>query len=163
MIRDRDRHLQQVQQIETVGIRDIVVIQTQQGETDQHEHAAQQGVQHVLERGVVLFFTHAPEFDQEITGHEHEFPEHEEEDQVDGHENPHNRRFQSQDTHEVRFGPVLHGIPGVENDQDRDEGRKTDKQDADTVHGEVIGNTQSRNPIQPFAELHGRGFRDEPE
>ena len=111
LIRDRDRYLQQVQQIETVGIRDIVVIQTQQGETDQHEHAAQQGIQHVLERGVVLVLTHAPEFDQEITGHEHELPEHEEENQVDGHENPHNRRFQSQDTHEVRFGPVLHGIP----------------------------------------------------
>ena len=140
-----------------------MVIQTQQRETDQHEHAAQQGVQHVLERGIFFFLADTPQFNQEIAGHEHEFPEHEEENQVDGNENPHNRRFQSQDTHKVRFDVVLNGVPGIENDQDRDEGREADEQDADAVHGKVIGNTESRNPIQPFAELHGRGFRYEPE
>ena len=96
--------------------RPLVIIDVQEGDAHQHEDATKQGIEHEFQCCVVPLRSSTPELDQKITGDEHEFPKHEEEDQVDGEEDPHSGRFKGEERHHVEFHLMADGVPGIDDD-----------------------------------------------
>jgi hypothetical protein len=102
-----------------------------------------------------------PEFDQKVTGDEHEFPKDEEEDQIDGEEDPHRSRFEGEERHHVELHLMAHGVPGINDDQDREECREPNEEDTDPVNREVVADPEGGNPRHVFGKLHGGRFGNE--
>jgi hypothetical protein len=59
-----------------------VVVEVQRQDAEQHDHAADEGVEEELDRRVEPAVA-APDADQEVHRHEHDFPEQEEEQEVE--------------------------------------------------------------------------------
>ena len=131
-----------------------MVVQVQQHEADQHEHAPQQGVEHVFQRGVLPVHPASPQLDEEIARDEHQLPEDEKEDQVDRHEDADEGGLERQQRDEVLFDLVSHRVPGVEDDQKRQKSGEAHKEHADPIHRQVIADPERRDPLQAFGELH---------
>ena len=70
-------------------------VEHQQG--DEHQHAADQGEEEELDGGV-LPPRAAPDADEEVHRQQHHFPEHVEEEEVQGHEDAQHARFQAAET-----------------------------------------------------------------
>ena len=136
-----------------------MVVQVQERDADQHEHTAQQGVQDVLERGVLPFDSAAPQLDQEIAGDQHQFPEDEEEDQIDRDEDADDGGLKCQQGHKIQFDLLSNRVPGMHHDQGGEQCGEADEQDADAVHREVVADPERRDPPQSLGELHRGGVR----
>jgi hypothetical protein len=80
----RNGNREQFQQIERVQLVHVmqggvvVIIDIQERDAHQHEHAAKQRVEHIFQCRVMPFCAAPPELDQEVARDQHEFPEHEE-------------------------------------------------------------------------------------
>jgi hypothetical protein len=165
----RNRGRQQLQEVEgigrlhAVGDRPVMVVQVQQHDADQHEHAAQQGVQHVFERGVLPIHAAAPQLDEEVAGDQHQLPEDEKEDQVERHEDADEGRLERQQRDEVLLDLIADRVPGVEDDQKRQKGGQAHKEHADPVHRQVVADSERRDPLQFLGELHRGGVRHKAE
>src|SRR4029078_7120162 len=137
-----------------------MVIDVQKRDAHQHEHAAEQRIEHIFQCGIMPFRTAAPELDQKVAGNQHEFPKHEKENQVQRDEDPHGRGFQSQQGHHVQLGLIANGVPGINDHYNGQTGGQSDEQDAEAIHSQVVADAQRRNPWDVFDELHGRGAGD---
>src|SRR5215207_262597 len=104
--------------------RPLVKVNIQQGNADQHEDAAEKRVEDKLQCGIVALCPASPELDEEVTWDQHEFPEDEEQDQVQGDEHAHGGRLERQQTHHVQLDLVTDGVPRVDHDEDRQKRRQ---------------------------------------
>src|SRR4026209_1402149 len=100
MQRNRDhKEVEQIERVQLVHVMEggiVMVIDVQKRDAHQHEHAAEQRIEHIFQCGIMPFRTAATELDQKVAGNQHEFPKHEKENQVQRDEDPHGRGFQSQ-------------------------------------------------------------------
>src|SRR3974377_1686973 len=112
---------------------------------DEHEEAPPEGEEHELDGGVDPVGV-APDPDQKEHRDELDLPEEIEEQEVRGHEDPHQAAFQKQQE-EVEGSYVEgDGPPGDQNADDVDEGREPDEHQAQPVQGETEAGPQAFQP-----------------
>ena len=146
------RHRPLGQERDVEGARGVV----QHQEGHQHQHAAREGVEEELQRRVDAAVA-APDPDEEVHRDEHGLPEHVEEDEVEGHEDPdHARLEQEHEDHELAH-PLVDVVPGPEQGEGGEEGGEQDQPVADPVDAHVVGDAVGRNPRSALEELVARG------
>src|SRR5262249_11347229 len=141
--------------------RPLVVVNVEKSNPDQHEDTPEQGIEHVFQRRIVPLRTSTPELDEEVARDEHQLPKHEKEDQVDGDKDTHRRRFKRQEGHHVQLDLVPDGVPRIDDDENREESRQSDKQDADAIDRQVIAESEGWDPSYVLGELHRGRVRNE--
>jgi hypothetical protein len=109
----------------------------------QHQHGAGHGVEEELHRGVDAAVV-APDADQEVHGHQRDFPEHVKQEEILRHEDAHQAEFQQQQEGEEFLDAILHGAPGDQHADGREEGGEQDEPEADAVDGDVEVNLGRR-------------------
>ena len=103
---DARRSFVQRLQRECIYPCDRVVMKVQEQNSQQHQYRSGQGVEEELDGGVE-FPRPAPYPDQQIHGHQHRFPEHKEEEEIQGHEHAQHARLQKQKPDVVFLHPIL--------------------------------------------------------
>ncbi len=121
----------------------------------QHEGAAEQGVYDVL-HGRIFAAPGAPDGNQEIHRDDFNFPEQEEEQQVERGEYTQDAGLQQQQPGEI-FPDSQMDFPGDQHHQETQDGHQEDQRQADAVHAQMIEGIDSRNPGDLFLELHRPG------
>ena len=62
-------------------------------------------------------------------------------------EDAHRRRFEGQQRHHVELDLMADGVPGIDDDQDGQEGGQPDEEHADAIHRQVIADAQARESM----------------
>ncbi len=123
-------------------------------ERDQHQHAARERVEEELDRRVDPPLV-APDPDEEVHRDEHGLPEHVEEEEVEGHEDPdHPRLEQQHEDHELAH-PLLDRAPGAEEAQRGQEGGQDHEPQRQAVDADVVADAPGRDPGPLLDELQG--------
>ena len=142
---------QNVRQVERAGR----VVEPQ--DRHQHQDRAEHRVQNEFHRGVDAALV-APHADHEIHRDQHQFPEDEEEEQIERDENADHGRLDHQQRDEEALHVFVDRFPGAENGDRREERGEQDEKQADAVHAEVVVNGLA-DPVVNFLELIARRCR----
>ena len=118
----------------------------------QHEQAAGHGEENEFHRRVDAPRT-APHADQKIHRHQHDFPEHIEQHQIERQEGAEHAGFQEQHEDQILFDLVTHR-PGGQQRQRHEKGGKQNQKNADAVDTDKILNADGRHPRHPLDQLH---------
>ncbi len=133
----------------------------------QHQHRAGHGEQEKLHRRVDAALV-APDADQEVHGHQRDFPEHVEQKQVLRQEHAHQPEFEQQQKRVELLHAVLDGAPGDQHADGRQERRKQHQPQAHAVGRHVVVDVGRGDPRHVQGELlaghaaveyHGQGQR----
>ena len=130
---------------------------TQQLDTQQQAERAAHGVDHEFERGIIPIGT-APLVDQEIHRNKADFPEDEEDQQVEGHEDAQHARLEEQEQHHVGLDTVGHA-EGGQNGERREQRGQQDHGQRKPIHAEMKRGIDGRIPGILFLELETRHIR----
>src|SRR5581483_1225709 len=137
-----------IQSLNAEGIRAgqmvVVVVKEQHGQ--QHQHGPEQGVQEELDSRIE-FARAAPDADEQIHRNQHGFPENEEEEEVERHEDAQHAGLQHQKPDVIFLDPVLDGGPGGENRNPAEQRGQHDQQEGNAVDAEDVTGTDRGNPI----------------
>src|ERR1019366_472182 len=87
-------------------VRHAVMMEVQKQNAQQHQHRASQGVEEELNGGVELARA-APDPNQQVHGNQHRFPEDEEQEEIQRHEDAEHARLQKQKPDVVFLDPIL--------------------------------------------------------
>ena len=128
----------------------MLVIQRQ--DAQQHQHAADQGVNHELD-GRIAAARAAPDGDDEVHGHQHGFPEHEEQQEIERHEDAQHGGLQQQEEGVVFLQALGDGVPAGEDGEEAQQRGEHDQQQAQPVDADVVGGAERGNPGAPLNEL----------
>ena len=134
-------------------------MQSEQQDGEQQRDAAGQHEQGVLDGGETPFRADAPQADQEIDRHQGQFPEQEEQHQIQGAEYAHGDAFQRQQQGEIQSGQGLDAGPGRQDHGAEQQRGQRREQGGNTVDPQQVVNVQAGNPHRPFHELHPGIFR----
>src|SRR5580704_5176401 len=93
---------------------------------DQHQYRAGHGVEKEFD-GSVNAPVVSPDADQEVHGHQANFPEYIKEEEVECREDADQTEFQEQQESVELFGPLLHGAPRYHDRDGGEEGREQDQ------------------------------------
>ena len=149
-----DRRLLEVDQglvVEGRGPGGLLVQPEQGDDADQHEQAAEQGVDEELDRRVDPPLP-AEGADQEVGRDQHRLPEHVEQEQVEAHEHAEHGRLEHQQQGQVGARPVGHA-PGAGDGQRGEHGREQDQGQADAVDPDPVADPEGRHPVGGHAQL----------
>ena len=102
----------------SLKLGEVLVVQDQ--DAQQHQHRTDQGVDHELDRGVDAART-APDADDEVHRHQHGFPEDEEQQEIERHEDAQHAGLQQEEERVVFLQPVLNGGPTGQDGEEADE------------------------------------------
>ncbi len=145
------------------GLMEIVEVQEQHGK--QHQHRAEQRVEEELDGGV-KFSRAAPDADQQIHGDQHGFPENEEEEEIERHEDAQHAGLQDQKPDVVFLHPVLDRGPRGEDRNPAQQRGQHDQQEGNAVDAEDVAGADRRDPVvgRAFHELEAgfEALRPEP-
>jgi len=131
---------------EGVNSGESAVMEVEEQDAEQHQHGAQQGIEEELDGGIKLARP-APDADQQVHGHEHGFPENEEEEEIQGHEDAEHAGLQHQKPGVVLLGALLDGGPGGEDGNPPQQGGEHDEQERNAVDAKVVTGANGRNPV----------------
>jgi hypothetical protein len=95
---------------ERINASQVLVMEVKKQNAEQHQHRASQCVEEELDRRVE-FARAAPDADQEVHRDQHGFPENEEEEEIERHEDAEHAGLQNQEPDVVFFDAVLDGCP----------------------------------------------------
>jgi hypothetical protein len=90
------------------------MVEVKKQNTQQHQHRAGQSVQEEFD-GSVKLTRPAPNSDQQVHRHEHRFPEHEEQEKIERHEDAQHARLQHQKPDVVFLDAILDRGPRRKN------------------------------------------------
>ena len=127
-------------------------IEIKRQNAEQHEKAAGQRVQEKLD-GRVFLTRAAPDSDEKIHGDKHHFPEHIEEEKIQGYESSHHAREQQKIQREIFFHPHLNPVRSHAGQKPEQSGEKNHG-DGNTVNTQMVKHVHLRNPGHLFDELH---------
>ena len=127
----------------------------------QHQDGARHGVDEELEGGVDAAVV-APDADQEVHGHQADFPEDVEEEEVLRQEDADQAEFQQQQEGVKFLAAILDGVPGNQHAERGEEGGEQDQPQADAVHRNREVNVGRADPGHVDQELLARGIAVEP-
>ena len=123
-----------------------VVVEVEEQDAQQHQHRASQRVEEELDGGVE-FARAAPDADQQVHGHEHRFPENEEEEEIERHEDAEHARLQDQKPDVVFLDAILDGGPGGEDRDPAQQRGEHDEQEGDAVDADHIARADGGDPV----------------
>ena len=118
----------------------------------QHQHRTGHGVQEKLDGGVDAAVV-APDADQEIHGHQHDFPEHEEQEQIPCGEDTDEAEFEQQQEGEEFLDLVVDGFPREQDGDGRQERGEDDQPETEAVDAHVIVDFGILDPDEVGDEL----------
>jgi hypothetical protein len=118
---------------------------------DQHQDRAGQGVQEELD-GRVFLAGAAPHADEEVHRQEHHFPEHIEEEEVEGDERPHHARLEQKEQRHVPPDLLL-DPEGADDREERKQGGQKDHGNRDAVGPHEILDVDVGDPAVLLHEL----------
>ena len=99
----------------------------------------------------------APDGDDEVHRHEHGFPEHEEQQEIETHEDAQHADLQEQKERVVFLQAVLNGGPARKDRQEAEQRGEHDEQQRETVDAQVVRSADGGNPIGALDELEVLG------
>ena len=108
------------------------MMEVQEQNAQQHQHGAQQGIEKKLDCGVEPART-APDADQQVHGYQHGFPENEEQEEIQGHEDAEHSGLQYQEPRVVFLHSGVDGSPGREDRNQAEQCRQQDQQERNAV------------------------------
>jgi len=118
----------------------------------EQQRGAGAGVQEELRRRV-LPVLRTPSEDEEVHRDEHELPEHEERDEVQREEDPHDRGLEQQEPERVRLHAVLDAARrGEQTDREEHRGRH-DHEEAEAVDTDDVADAERVDPPVRLEEL----------
>ena len=161
----RERVLLIARDVEAVGPevgRIVVIGEVQREDAEQHDDAADEGVQEELDRRVEPVRA-APDPDQEVHRHEHHFPEQEEEQEIERHERAEHAGLQHEQEDVVLLHPLGDRIPRRQHRDASHHRRQQDQEGAQAVDAEKILGPDRRDPGCALDELEVGALRREPE
>ena len=155
---DLRRCFVQVRNAERENAGDVVVVEVQEQDAEQHQHGTGERVEEELDGGVELARA-APDADQQVHRDQHRFPEHEEQEEVERHEDAEHAGLQNQEPDVVFLHAVLDGGPGGQNRDPAEQRGQHDQQEGNAVDTDVVACADSGNPVagRAFDELEGLG------
>src|SRR5713226_6165051 len=124
----------------------------QPDDAHEHEDGAGHGVEHEFDGRVDAALV-SPDADEEVHGDEHDFPEKEEEEEVQREEDADHADFEHQQHDEKFLDAVLDAVPGGEHRDGGEERGEDDQEQADTVEAEMIVDGWDVDPFGKFFEL----------
>src|SRR5260370_37546572 len=123
-----------------------VVMEVEEQDAKKHQARAQQRIQKALD-GSIEFARPTPDTDQQIHRHQHRFPENEEEEKVERHEDAEHPRLQHQKPDVIFLHSNLDGGPRRENRDPSQERGQHDQQERDAVNAEVVTRANRGDPV----------------
>src|SRR3989338_8958172 len=123
-------------------------IEVEREDTQQHEQAAEQGIEEELDGGV-LFLGTAPDADQEVHRDQREFPEHVEQEEVQGDEHAQHADLEQEEPEEKFLDPER-DVEGIDDGEHRKQAGKRDQGHGKAVDADVIIDIESRDPGELF-------------
>ena len=132
-------------------------MEVQKQNSQQHQYRSGQGVEEELDGGVE-FPRPAPYPDQQIHRHQHRFPEHKEEEEIQRHEDAQHARLQKQKPDVVFLHPILDRGPRRKDRDPSQQRRQHDQQKRNAVDAQDIARADRRDPVARAAldELEAR-------
>ena len=125
-------------------LAEIIEVEEQDGK--QHQNGTEQCVQEEFD-GRVKFARAAPDADQQVHGHEHSFPENEEQEKVEGHEHAEHSALQHQKPDVVFLDPGLDRAPRGEDRDPSQQSGEHDQQKRDAVDAEHVAGADGGDPV----------------
>ncbi len=144
--RNERRGLIKLRNAEGEEARHRVVMEVEEQNAQQHQHRAEQRIQEELD-GRIKFARPAPDADQQIHRHQHRFPENEEEEKIERHEDAEHSRLQHQKPDVIFFDAVLDGGPRRENRDPAQQRGEHDQQKRNAVNAQVVTRANRGNPV----------------
>ena len=144
-LRHERRGVVELLDAEGVHARLRVMEHVEEQHAQQHQHGAEQGVEEELDGGVEPARA-APDSDQQIHRHQHGFPEDEEQEEVQRHEDAEHAGLQHQEPRVVFLDAGIDRGPGGEDCDDSEERGQHDEQERDAINAEVIAGANGGNP-----------------
>src|ERR1700691_825414 len=124
-------------------------------DADEHEDRASHRIQDKFDGGVDAALM-SPDTDQEGHGDQHDLPEQEEEEEVEGKEDADNADLEQQQHDEEFFYAVIDTLPGSKNRYGRQERGQDDEEETDAVHAQVVVDRRVGNPVVVFDQTVAR-------
>src|ERR1700704_3275637 len=112
----------------------------------QHQNRASQRVKEKLDSCVELART-SPDANQQVHGHKHGFPEDEEEEEIERHENAEHAGLKDQEPDVVFLDAVLNRGPGRQDRDPAQQRREHDEQKGDAVDAQHVTRADGGNPV----------------
>src|SRR5665647_1054654 len=120
---------------------------------DEHEQAADQREQEELD-GRVDAPRAAPDADDEVHRHQHDLPEHVEQEEVGGQKDSAHPHLQQEQRDEEAQLAVLDVVPAADDHDDAEQRGEEEEQGGDAVHTEAVVDVQCLDPGDVLDELH---------
>ena len=145
-------------QAERVNLRDSVMMEVEKQNAEQHQHGAGKSVEEKFDGGVEFART-SPDADQQVHGDEHGFPENEEEEEIERHEDAEHAGLQNEKPDVVFLDAILDGGPGGEDRDPAEQRSEHDQQERNAVDAQHVARADGGNPVagRAFDELEA-GF-----
>ena len=112
---------------------------------NQHHHSCHLSEDKELHRGVILILM-PPYSDNQIHGYQHDFPEEEEQKQIQRSEHSDHTGQRPQQVEIEKAWPFLHFIPGRTNGNYSQKGRKHKQKNTQAIGSKVKRDTKTGNP-----------------
>ncbi len=140
-------------------------MEVQEQDAQQHQHRAEQRVQEELDRRVELARA-APDADQQVHRDQHGFPENEEEEEIERHEDAQHAGLQHQKPDVVFLHAILDRGPRGEDRDPAQQRGQHDQQERNAVDAEDVAGADRGDPVvgRAFDELEAglEALRPEP-
>src|SRR5262245_3821805 len=158
---DKDRlrwHLQVMHQLDDIKgelaspVVRIAIEEVQRQNPQEHEHRAKQGVQEELD-GRIQAPPMAPDANEEVHRHQHDFPKDVEQEEVQRHEHAQHAGLQKQQTGIVGFLVLLDLRVRTDHNNDREQRRQQHQENANAIYPEEVRHADRRNPVGVFHQL----------
>ena len=143
---------QQLGNGECVGVEFGVVRGVEGQDAQEHYDRADEGVHQELERRVDPPRP-APDGDDEVHGHQTEFPEDEEQQEIAGQEDAQHGGLEEQEVGVVLLQAGIDRIPARENGQEAQQSGEHNQEQTVAIDAEVVGGAEGRNPVGALEEL----------
>jgi hypothetical protein len=157
---ERQVELHQVGNLKRVSAELAEVLEVERQDAQQHQHRTGQRIEEELD-GRVQLSRAAPDADDEVHGHQHQFPEDVEQEEIEGNKHPDHARLQQQEHGVVSLDAVLSRVPGGENREEAHQRGEHQQQQADAVDANVVVHAERGNPTGALLELEAGDIRAE--
>ncbi len=152
----REMELHQFGDIEGVVAELLEVLEIESEDAEQHQDAAGQRVEEKLDGGVKLPRA-APHADDEVHRHQHQFPEHVEQEEVQRQEDADHSHLLQEEHGVVLLEPFFDRRPARQDRQETHQRGEHDQQQADAVDADHVLHAEAGDPLGALDHLKPGG------
>ena len=123
-----------------------VMVEVKEQNSQQHQHGTEQRIEEELDRRIE-FSRPAPDADKQIHRHQHRFPEHKKEEEIQRHEDAQHAGLQHQEPNVIFFYPSFDRAPRRKNRNPSQQRSEHDQQKRNAINAQVETRPNRRNPV----------------